>query len=104
MGAGEQPIEIAHGPEDRVYRLVIADVVTEVALRRGEEGGEPDGVGTERGDVLELLGHAGEIADPVTVAIEKAARVDLVDHRATPPLAITHYGSCPQRPCCTVRD
>ncbi len=90
MRARDQPVEILQRAEHRVDRAVIGDVVAEIAHRREEERRKPDGVDTERGDVVELRRHAGEVADAVAVAVAEAARIDLIDDGARPPFAVRH--------------
>ncbi len=87
MGFGQQAVEVGEGAEHRVDVAVVGDVVAEVLHRRGEERRQPDAVDAETGDIRELAGDAGEITDAVTVGIEEAARIDLVDDRAAPPVA-----------------
>ncbi len=86
MRPPEQHVEILERAEHGVDRAVVLDVVAVVGHRRLEERRDPDRVDAERGDVLEAPGDAGQIADAVAVAVLKAARVDLIDHRPAPPL------------------
>ncbi len=65
---------------------VIGDVVAHIRLRRGEEGREPDRIDAERSDVGQPLDDALDVADAVAARILKGARIDLVDHRTTPPV------------------
>jgi hypothetical protein len=37
--------------------------------------------------------HAGKITDPIAIGVEKAARIDLIDHRAAPPVHASHPDS-----------
>ena len=85
-----QPVEIAQRAEDRIDVAVVRHVVAEILHRRGEERAQPDGVDAEIGDVVEPLGDADEVADAVAIVVLEGARVDLVDHRAAPPVAIEH--------------
>ena len=83
--ARDQRVEIGERPEDRVDVAIVRHVIAEILHRRGEEGRQPDGVHPEPGDVFEMRGDAVEVADPVTVRVGKAARVDLIDRCALPP-------------------
>ena len=108
MGAVEQPVEIGERAEQRIDRDVVGHVIAEIGLRRAEERAEPDRVGAERGHVVELRGHARQVADAVAVAVEEAARIDLVDDGAAPPVVRLHRPGSPRgrvyeltRPCST---
>jgi hypothetical protein len=46
---------------------------------------EPDRVDAEIGDIAELGGDTRQVADAVTVAVEEAQRIDLIDDSAAPP-------------------
>jgi hypothetical protein len=50
---------------------MVGYVVAEILLRRGEERAEPDGVDAKARYVVELGGHAGQIADAISIAVEK---------------------------------
>jgi hypothetical protein len=84
----DQRVEIAERAEHRVDVAVVRDVVTEIEHRRAEEGRDPDRVDPERRDIGQALDDAGEVADAVAVRILEAARIDLVDHPAAPPVRI----------------
>ena len=90
MGAFHQGIEVGERAEDRVHRQMVGHVVAEILLRGGEERAQPDGVHAQAGDVAELRGDAGQIADAVAVGVEEAARIDLIDDGAAPPLLLFH--------------
>jgi hypothetical protein len=85
VGALEQAVEVGEGPEHRIDAAIIGDVVAEILHRRGEEGGQPEAVDAERGDMVEPVGDPRQVADPVAVRIGEAARIDLVDDGAAPP-------------------
>ena len=87
VGLGKQRVEVGQAAEERIDVAIVGHVVAEVLHRRGEERRQPDPVDAEAGDVVEAAGNARQIADAVAVRIAKAARVDLIDHRAAPPLA-----------------
>ena len=85
-----RPLDAAHRNR-RAFRTsdrrpVVGDVVAEILHRRGEEGRQPDGVDAEGGDIVQPRGDAREVADSVAVRVGEAARIDLVDHRAPPPV------------------
>ncbi|MND19705.1 hypothetical protein D3C80_100260 [compost metagenome] len=84
----DQPVEIGKRAEHRIDIDIIRDVVTEILHRRGEEGRNPDGVGTETGNMRQPVGDALEIADAVAIGVLIGARVDLIDHGAAPPILV----------------
>ena len=86
MGARHQAVEIGQAAEHGIDVAEVGHVVAEVFHRRGEEGRDPDDVGAQGGDVIELGGNAGQVADAVAIAVEEAAWVDLVDDGAAPPV------------------
>ena len=81
----DDPVEIGEGAEARIDPAIVGHIVAEILHRRGEEGRDPDAVDAQIGDVVEPLGDAGKIADPVTIGVAEGARVDLVDDRPAPP-------------------
>ena len=85
MRARQQNIEIRQRAEAWIDAAVIADVIAEIAHRTGEERTDPEPVDTEVGDVVQALGESTQVADAIAVAVGKAARVDLIQHRASPP-------------------
>src|SRR5262249_54043424 len=80
-----QPVDIVEPTEDRIDRAVIAHVVAEVDHRRSKERRDPDPVDAEARDIVQLPGDARQIADPVAVAVAKAARIDGVEDGCLPP-------------------
>ncbi len=83
---GNQQIEIGKRSEFRRDIAIVRNVVTVVIHRRFEDRGEPYDVDAERRDIIQFRDNARNIADAVTVQIAEAARIDLVDGRAMPPL------------------
>ena len=90
VGLRQQAVEVVEGAEQRIDVAIVGDVVAEVGHRRLEERRDPDRVDAEVGDVVQFLDDARQVADAVTVAVHETARVDLVDHRATPPATRRH--------------
>ena len=86
VGAGDQPVEIGQGPEDRIDVTIVGHVIAEVLHRRGVEGAQPDRVHTQGGDVVEVRRNAGEVADAVAPGVGIAARIDLIDDGTAPPV------------------
>ena len=86
MGLFQQPVEIFERAESRIDVAIIGDVVAEVLHGRGKDRGEPDGIDPQIGDIFEPRCDAHQIAYAIGVVILKRARVNLVDHRAAPPV------------------
>ncbi|RPK53293.1 hypothetical protein EES37_02060 [Streptomyces sp. ADI91-18] len=85
MGFADHRVGVVQGAEHRVDGPVVGDVVARVGLRGGVERAEPDGVDAQFLEVGEPAPDAFEVPHPVPVAVGEAARIDLVDHRFSPP-------------------
>ena len=77
--------EVAVVAQTRVDAVEVADVVAVVAVGGRIERHEPEARDTEIGEVVDAAGEAGEVADPVVVAVHVRLDVEAVDHRALPP-------------------
>jgi hypothetical protein len=102
MGLGQQAVEVVQAAEQRVDVAVIGDVVAEVGHRRPEERRDPDRIHAQRGNVVQALDDAGQVAHAIAVGIEVTARVDLVDDGSAPPWIVRHRQ--PLRACGTRRQ
>ena len=83
---GDQRVEVVEGPEVRMHAHVVGDVIAPVGVRRRVHRAEPHAVDPEPGDMGEVRGDAGQIADPVAVGVGERPRIDLVQHRVPPPV------------------
>jgi hypothetical protein len=83
-------IEVGERSEGSIDPEVVTDVIAEIEHRRSEERRQPDTVDAETGNVVEPLQHARKVADAVAIAVLEAARVDLVQGGAAPPLNLLH--------------
>ncbi|EGE59994.1 hypothetical protein RHECNPAF_1760086 [Rhizobium etli CNPAF512] len=88
MSLRDHCVEVHQRAEDRIDILIIGNVVTEIAHRRGEEGRDPDRIDAEACHMRQAGSDALEVADAVAVGILIGARIDLIDHRAAPPVLI----------------
>jgi hypothetical protein len=79
VGGIDKRLEVVERAVARMDVLVIGDVVAVVLERRGEERQDPQAGNPERLQIVELLGHALEVADAVVVAVEERFDVRLVD-------------------------
>ncbi|MGZ2484766.1 hypothetical protein ACVITL_003289 [Rhizobium pisi] len=87
-------VEIGKRPEDRIDVAVIGNVVAHIGHRRFEERGKPDRIDAEAGDIRQPAGNPLEVAEPIAVGVLKRARIDLIDHRAAPPVRIPACLQC----------
>lgn len=74
--------------------LVVSNVVSHVNLWRVVHGTDPDGVDTNRPDVVQFRENAIQVTNTITVRILEARRVDLVDDTIFPPLALGDCHDC----------
>ena len=93
----EQLIEVFHGAELGHDGTVVGDVVAVVIVRGGVDGGEPQHLNAQLGEVRDLLGDTGQVADAVAVGVVEGAGVDLVDNGFLPPLGLGRH--CFSFPC-----
>ncbi len=87
----DQRADVVERAEHRVDVAVVADVVAEVFHRALEERRQPDRIDSKPRYVFELAGDARQVADAVAVAVGIAARVDLVDDAAAPPVVVRSF-------------
>src|ERR1700733_2938971 len=78
-------IEIGQGSIHRINILVIGNVVAEIDLGRGVAGSDPDSIYAQLLQVVQLGLDPFEIADTVTIAVGKTARIDLIKNGMLPP-------------------
>ncbi len=86
---GHHGVEIGKRAEARIDAAVIAHVITEILHRRRKERRDPHAVHTQLRHMGEFRRDATQVADAVTVRIIEAARINLIDDRAAPPV-FTH--------------
>ena len=86
MRPRDQRIEIRHRAELRVDVAVIADIISEILHGRAEERRNPHRIGAKRGDMVKPLGNAPQVARAIARRVLIAARVDLIDDPALPPI------------------
>ena len=95
VGLFDEAAEVLHGAKLGVDAAVVGDVVAEVDIGRGVDGGEPERVDAEIGEVAELFGDAVQVADAAGSGIVEGARVDLVDDAVAPPERLLLHGIPP---------
>ena len=92
-----EAIEIGQGAVLRIDGPVVGDVVAKVDLRRGIDRCEPDGVDSERLQIVQPRSDAVQIADAVAVRILEAARINFVDDAVLQPVRVFmsgRWGAC----------
>ena len=88
VGGLHQVVEVRLRAEPWIDRGVVADVVADVLAGRRVDGRQPDGIHAQpvRAQVAEVLDDPAQVTGPVAIGVREAARVDLVDDAATPPV------------------
>ncbi len=89
---GMQPrghlVEVRERAQARVDIAVVVDVVAAVDQGRGVKRAQPDRIDPQRGQVRDARDDPPQVADPVPVGVGEAARIDLVDDGAAPPVGV----------------
>ena len=91
VGFSNKAVKICKSAEAGIDIAVIGNVVTEVVFGTFKKGAEPDGIDAQRArraviEIVKLLDDAGQVADPVAVAVLEAAGVNLVKYGFFPPI------------------
>ena len=85
VGGPGELVEVVHGAELRVDVAVVIHVVAAVGELGRVERAQPDGVHAEFGEIVDLLGDAGDATQARTTGVLERTRVHLVDHSLLPP-------------------
>ena len=85
---GDERLGLREGAEGRVDVAVVGDVVAAVGQRREYQGVNQIASTPRSRRYGSRARMPGEVAGAVAVPVGEAARVDLVDHRAAPPLRV----------------
>ena len=64
---------------------VVRNIVTEIRLWGSEERRDPNGFKAQPLDVIQLLEDARQISNPISIAVIKGTRINLVDGRLVIP-------------------
>ena len=89
---GQEGAKIVKSSEQGIDVAIVRNVIAKILHRRFEERRNPQGVHAERGYGAEFGANAGKIADPVAVGVKEGAGIDLIDHRAAPPIRADRQG------------
>ncbi len=79
---GDQLLHLGQGAEGGVDGAVVRHVVAVVPLGGAIDGGEPEHIDPEGGQIVEALADAVDVAHAVAIAVLKTHGVDLVDDAA----------------------
>jgi hypothetical protein len=85
VGRIQQCLEVCVCAKNRIDGPIVADIVSKIAHWRFKKRRDPDGIDTQAGNIIEFPGDTGEVTGTISVRIQKASRVDLIDNCATPP-------------------
>ena len=80
LGLAAQRLKVLHRAESGVNIAVIGHVVAVIALGRDEKRGHPDIVDAQRFEVIQLGGHAAQIAQSVAVRVTERLGINLIDN------------------------
>ena len=90
----DQVVNILQCSEERIHVSVISYVVSTVVQRRCVEGGEPQGIDTERLEVIKAADDSGDITHPIALAIGKGSWINLIHDGIAPPGAFVMDHLC----------
>ncbi len=102
VGGGDQPGDVLDGAVAGQHLLEVGDVVAAVLERGLVEREQPQAVDPQPLQVVELLAHPLEVADPVAVRVEEGVHRHLVEDGVPEPRG-RHAGECIWRPTAFVR-
>ena len=80
-----QRVEVFERPEVWVDAEIVRDVISPVAVRRGEGRIEPDAVDAEPVEIVQSCTKPNEVPDAVVVRVRERSRIRLVENAAGPP-------------------
>lgn len=84
----DQPLHIVERSVWRVHIFIVADVIPHIDLRAVVHGTDPDGINTNRADVVQLRYDALEVTYAIAVGVLEGGGVDLVDDTILPPRSL----------------
>jgi hypothetical protein len=87
--------KIAGRAVTRVNAIVIRDVITIIAIRRGLKREKPDAGDAQSGEVIETSRQPFKVADAITVRIHERFNIEIINHRIFVPEIINHASSSP---------
>ncbi len=88
LHALEQPIEIGHRAELHHHLAIVANVVPVIRIRRIIMRTQPNHIGPNALDVIQLRRYARQIPNAISIRIFERSRIHLIHHRFFPPLRL----------------
>ena len=85
MGGIHKPGEVLQRAIVGMDVFIVRNVIGPVAVRRRMDRRQSDRIHAQRLDIIQLSGQADKVALPVAITVAKAADINLIDRRATPP-------------------
>jgi hypothetical protein len=101
---GDEPAEILHRPEIGIDAAVVGNVVAVVAAGARVERQQPQCCDAQIVQVVEPIGQAREVADPVAIAVGEGLDVQLIDDRVPVPELIMARFAIDANQRCDIHD
>ena len=84
----DQLFHVLHGPEARIDRIIVRDIISLVGQRRLIDRGDPHDVHSQLLQIVQPADDPLQIADAVAIAVHKALGVDLISYFVMPPFSL----------------
>ena len=89
----QQLVKLLHGAELPGNAVIVGDVIALIGKGRGIDGRQPENVNAQAFQIIQLGQNSCQIADAVTVGVEKALGINLIGNLVVPPLFF--HRECP---------
>ena len=90
MRCRNQRVEVSQAAELRIDIGVVGNVVAEVDHWRREDGRQPKCVDPKLDQMGQALHDPAQVADPISIAVLKRTRIDLINDARLPPARAVH--------------
>ena len=84
----DQLIKILQGAKTRIHAVIIGDIVSVVHHGGRIHRGQPEQIHAEPLQIVQFLQDAWQITDSVSVAVIETFGINLISHKAVPPLSL----------------
>ena len=85
MGCRQHLVEVLHCAEFFHDRLIVTDIIAVVVIGRLIHRREPDHINPQIFQIVQPADNPLQIANPIPVAVHKAARINLINNGFLPP-------------------